>query len=274
MEKYIDELLTEINQQIRELEKSEKDYAKFSKLAFEICEIQKLKLREFLSTYTFKDDEEEILFFKKMKPKIEVKSIFYCYIFNIESKSPSQSRKGKIAYYKKQIAKICNYYKVKKDYFNYYKTDNSLLDQYYFLRKNINIQTFSKFVGLDSMFSTGHDLIFNTIAANEEFNRYLEQRVFELESEPAPKELRPDYNLNWTANKVDLVELMYALYASKSVNNGDIDMSKLADAFQRFFNIELGDFYRIYTEIKIRNNKVKFSEKLINALENKIDNEM
>jgi hypothetical protein len=273
MEKYVDSLLTEINQFIRNLEKTETNYIIFSKEAFEFCEQKKMQLKQFLVTYNFNTENEEIVFFKLLKPKIEIQSIFYSSIFKIESKMLKMSKENQIAYYNKHITKILRFFKSKRNYYNYYKTNNTLLDSYYFLRKNNTIQSYTKFASVDFSFSTGFDFTFNKIAANEELIIYLEKRISDLTGDPAPKIEYQNYNIKWTANKVDLIELMYALFAAKAVNDGNIDLSKLADAFQRFFNIEFGDFYRTYSEMKLRNNKVKFLEKITISLENKMEND-
>jgi len=46
------------------------------------------KLRAFILNYTFKNEEEEILFFKDIKPKIFSKLIYHVKINNIEGKKP------------------------------------------------------------------------------------------------------------------------------------------------------------------------------------------
>jgi hypothetical protein len=80
--------------------------------------------------------------------------------------------------------------------------------------------------------------------------------------------------LDWTTSKTDLVELMNALVAAKAINHGDVEMKKIADAFEELFQIDLGDFYRSFTELKNRSNPVKFLEKLSDALMFKIDNDL
>ncbi len=80
--------------------------------------------------------------------------------------------------------------------------------------------------------------------------------------------------MDWTTSKTDLVELMNALVAAKAINHGDVEMKKIADAFEELFQIDLGDFYRSFTELKNRSNPVKFLEKLSDALMFKIDNDL
>ncbi len=70
-----------------------------------------------------------------------------------------------------------------------------------------------------------------------------------------------------------MIELMYALFASRAINDGNIEINKIADFFEAVFKINLGDYYRTYSEMKLRSNKFKFLEKLIDSLENKMHND-
>jgi hypothetical protein len=46
--------------------------------------------------------------------------------------------------------------------------------------------------------------------------------------------------------------LLYALYAGKSVNSGDISLKELFDAAGDVFNLKITNFSRIFTAIKAR----------------------
>jgi hypothetical protein len=59
-------------------------------------------------------------------------------------------------------------------------------------------------------------------------------------------------NLTWTGNKVDAIETVYALHASGVFNDGKADIKDVAQEFQIAFNIDLGDYYRAFLEIKSR----------------------
>lgn len=72
-----------------------------------------------------------------------------------------------------------------------------------------------------------------------------------------------DKLIQWTASKAALIELIYALHASKTFNNGQTDIKQIADVFQRMFNYELGDYYKVFSEIKTRQkSKTKFLDEL------------
>jgi len=59
--------------------------------------------------------------------------------------------------------------------------------------------------------------------------------------------------LFWTGKKIELVEILYAVYFSGSINNGKVTIKELAEAFGRLFNIDLSkDIYRYFAEIQQR----------------------
>ena len=79
-------------------------------------------------------------------------------------------------------------------------------------------------------------------------------------------------SLKWTASKTALTELIYALYSQSVFNNGNTDIKLIAKAFEDAFNIELGDFYHTFMELKARKmNRTKFLDNLCEALIKKMD---
>jgi len=56
--------------------------------------------------------------------------------------------------------------------------------------------------------------------------------------------------LNWTASKTALTELIYALYSHGVFHNGNTDIKLIAKAFEDAFNIDLGNFYHTFMELK------------------------
>lgn len=73
--------------------------------------------------------------------------------------------------------------------------------------------------------------------------------------------------LFWTANKTDLIELIYALQSSGAINSGTADIKEMATACELLFNIDLGDYYRTYLEIRSRKtNQTKFLDKMKDSL--------
>jgi len=79
------------------------------------------------------------------------------------------------------------------------------------------------------------------------------------------------YNLRWTSSKVLLVELIYALYLSKTINDGRIELQELVEFFEDIFNIDLHNHNNVIQNIKARkSNKTKFIDLLRDQLNAKL----
>lgn len=79
---------------------------------------------------------------------------------------------------------------------------------------------------------------------------------------------KAEAKLQWTAQKIDLIELIYALFHSKSINNGDIEIKYIVEAFENLFGISLGKYYRAYLDITRRKvMRPKFINGLLKTIE-------
>lgn len=64
--------------------------------------------------------------------------------------------------------------------------------------------------------------------------------------------LIPAKKFRWTDEVVDLVELLYALDTCDCINDGEIGVEELADAFSEIFGIEIKNCYNVYMNMKRR----------------------
>ncbi len=66
--------------------------------------------------------------------------------------------------------------------------------------------------------------------------------------------------------------MIYALHSQGVFDNGDADIKLIAKTLELAFNINLGDFYHTYMELKSRKiNRTKFLDGLRDALIQKMD---
>lgn len=79
--------------------------------------------------------------------------------------------------------------------------------------------------------------------------------------------------LHWTAPKVALVELLYAIQASGACNDGKTTLKELKTSFENNFQINLGQYSKTYLEIRSRKaiEKTQFLDQLKKDLLEKID---
>ncbi|WP_170063994.1 RteC domain-containing protein [Jejuia pallidilutea] len=229
------------------------------------------EFRKEISTNGFKSITEEITFFKNYKQIPFSYLIYYSKIYAFESefsKVPKVQRQSSIDKFRNKAYQFLMRH---IDFVNYIEQGQTHLDIPYFTRgQSVQIMmmhTDDNFYDLD--FNTSHDHLLAKVLASKRFIDYLENRLHVYPT------LCQKSTLQWTSSKVALTELIYALYHSNTINYGNTDIKEIADVMQKLFNCELGDFYKVYSEIRNRKkSKTKFldelSMQLIHAMD-KID---
>lgn len=104
--------------------------------------------------------------------------------------------------------------------------------------------------------------------ANDLIQVYLENQL----NNTNKKRISEKSLLNWTGSKTALTELIYALYSHGVFDNGNADIKVISKTFERTFNVDLGDFYHTFLELKSRKiNRTKFIDSLRDALIKRMD---
>lgn len=245
-------------------------------LSFKMIEFIQEKLKEigkWLKKHLFTSVQEEIQFFKDLKPKIVSKLIFHQSILKIETKLPPTKKKKK-KHYEKELVNIYEFGMNNKEFYEYYRSKGSYKDEEYFVRKQYkNLWDNCSHINSDSKLCTSHDFIFSTFIANEILEVYLEKKLEELNGKCSLTNPAISSNLNWTASKVDLIELIYALQLSGAINGGNIDIKELAICFGKMLNMDIEDnLYRAYLDIKSRKTiQTKFLNTITENLNRKMN---
>ncbi|AWG23850.1 RteC domain-containing protein [Flavobacterium kingsejongi] len=218
----------------------------------------------------FKNIEEEIHFFKKLKPTIVSKLIYYNAIYKIETKKPND-KKAIRKYLKQELKKLKRYFDNNLEFYKYYRTKNSFIDEKLFVRgkHDIKLSLDTIYFETDHRFSTSHDYKIAKIIANDLIQIYVEDQLNNNENNKN-NEKNNCSPLIWTGNKTALTELIYALYSQGVFGNASIKV--ITKTFEHAFNVDLGDFYHTFMELKSRKiNRTKFLESLRDALIKKMD---
>lgn len=275
MDNYYNETIKILEEELSALTLEVQGTLEFYELCIELVVKKLNKLKEFVHENGFKNSSQEILFFKVQKPSIVAKLIYYNAIYKIEAKMPYGGKQVKETYYNEQISDLKRYYDKNVELYKYYRTNSTHLDDKYFLRGEYNIKLTldTYYFETDHSFATSHDYKIAKIIANDLIHLYIEKQLYNLVS--AGDLINQGQNvmsLNWTANKTDLIELIYALHTRLAINNGNIEIKTISNCFEQFFNIELGEFYHTYLELRNRKkNPTKFLDSLKEGLINKMD---
>ncbi|WP_428224834.1 RteC domain-containing protein [Flavobacterium sp.] len=261
----------ELDQEYHAILKSFSDIISLANKMIPFLESKIKHLHSWLKKHIFETQDEEIYFFKELKPKLASKLIYYKTILKMECHVPN-TKMLKKEYYQQKIHEIDWYNKQHKDFFEYYRSRASHKDQEYFLRSHVHHNTSDdcQLLNYDSRLCTTQDYNIAKIMSNDLLCVYLENRLDELENScKLPIQGTP---INWTASKIDLVELVYALHHQKVFNGGNTDLKEIAMYMGKMFNIELEEnIYRSYLDIKNRKaNRTKFLNSLSENLNDKM----
>ena len=76
----------------------------------------------------------------------------------------------------------------------------------------------------------------------------------------------------WTDNKADLIELIYAISLVNSVENGKVNIKSIKEAFEYIFGIDLGNIHDRLDDIASRKvPRARYLEKLVKSLNKFLD---
>lgn len=272
----ITKLLTDLNEQLNFIDLEIDNEIQRCEKAIDISLKAKEQLRIIILKNQFKSLDEEILFFKEVKPQFTSKIIYYNSILKIEMKKPNGGNRILKKYYNSELIKLKAFFDNELEFYKYYRSGNSYLDYKYFLRGKFDIKLAlsSYYFEVDKNFSTSHDYKVAKILANDLIQLYLENRLIMIDNKEniEKSQVKPSVKLTWTGSKVALTELLYALHKEGVFNNGTLDLKEVAEYLQYTFQIDLGDYYRTFLELRMRKtSRTKFLSSLTDSLIKKMD---
>lgn len=245
---------------LEQLHYNEKDVYKRSGNAAKSIQKTLKSFRDKIRKVGFDSTEDEIHFFKYVKPKIQAYLIFYSVLLEIENAKLHMSDDEIKDLIDKKMRMFRHIMREHIDFVKYYTNGMEHLDKLYFVR-NENMTVISRHSStmlVDSEFNTSHDQIAADIIAFELFKK---QMMPKKESHPGIELPKP--KLKWTGSKSDFIEFVYGLQASAAVNYGDVEIKELCMALQSIFQIHIEDPYRIFIDLANRKTlPVKFIPKM------------
>ncbi len=230
----------------------------------------------FLSLKTI-SSQEEICFFKELKPEILGLLLYFNKVHTIELKCPNGSNDTLKEHYQRELDSLTFFFERNLDFYQYYRARSTHLDEHYFTRHKRSHQLCLDSVHfvIDPSFSTGYDFKIAKIICNEMLRIYLNKKMHGLEKQHFIDKKRVTASigdLKWTGPKIALIEIGYSVEACDFVNRGHADIKEIMLALEIMFNIDLGEYYRSYISIKERKiDRTKYLNMLIERLLKRMD---
>lgn len=234
-------------------------------------------MRTYIVNHPFSNKEEEIYFFKHIKPEVLSRLLYFTEIYNTEMRKPHGSIEVLKKYYNDRLDELTSYFESNLDFYQYYRSKATHLDSHYFVRGHIDFKLCPNCVPYDRdpEFSTCYDHKAAQILANDMLCIYLNKKLHGVDKQVIIAKSRsflPEHPFRWTATKIAAVKLGYAIYAAGILNNGQADIKEIMTFMEASFQIDLGDYYRTYITMKDRKkDRTSFLNSLIKSLLKKMD---
>jgi len=272
MESYSTQLYEEMTDRLHKLDVLATDPISKAREAVGVIRETLKKLRDRFSCHIWKEPQQEIGFFKHIKPSFQSRLIYHLKIFHLESRYAALTDMQFKALLEEELARIVQFFQQNSEFYQYYITGATYLDECFFIRGqfDLNLVDDELFMALDPQFATVHSYKVSIILAYKALTGYLNSRLSSLEiSKPA---LSKKWKIRWTATKADLIELLYALHSAGVVNHSEVDVSIMAKILEAAFSIDLGNYYRAFQDIRTRKkNRTFFLDRLKKALLMRMD---
>lgn len=223
-------------------------------------------LRGIVVNNSFNTVEDEIVFFREIKPFIMSRFLLLTFVIqydNLHFISPKSAED----YVKRMLKEKKSFLAEYETYIIQLKSCSSKKEGEYFVRNQFSPPICSVYseVLLNIHFCTFHSEVLSIFKSYKLIQNFLDQK------KENSIRLHLGNQLKWTKNKTALIELIYALHYSNAVNSGNSSIKELKNVFETVFNVKLGNVYRAFHDFKSREIRTPFITSLRNAMENKLD---
>ena len=177
--KTLNQIIQKVDEELTFLNSKRESSLIYAETAVGLCQVAIDELRKLVIKNGFETEDEEIQFFKHVKPKVMGKYIYYVQLFEIESHRHNASPKHQIKYLNQISKELHKQMDDNIQFCQYYWGNKTNLDRFYFLRKNSNyrISVNNICVLMDYKYSTAKDSMAATITAYEQLIKFIDSEI-------------------------------------------------------------------------------------------------
>ncbi|WP_461791491.1 RteC domain-containing protein [Pedobacter sp.] len=237
-----------------------------------------LSLRGKVLSIPFPSIEVEILFFKTIKPKFYASKIYHFELYGLDMNRPVDTNETIAAYYKERLSELQLFFKLNASMYDYFRTGRIEMDHLYFIRgAEIPPVLIPEMPEIDPVYATAMDYLFAKFIAYEFLQQEILNRIGLLDGAKVVTELPlADLGIKWTGKIVNLGELIYGLYYTGQLNNGNATLSEIVTVFERMFSVKIRDVHHTFGEIRERkvSSPSKFIDSMALAIQQRVDEDL
>nr|WP_068891028.1 RteC domain-containing protein [Pedobacter panaciterrae] len=277
LENFVENLYCDLYKQLESINGSLKDPIK-NLTASLLCISSVLnELKRYISVHGFETEQDEIRFFKYVKPRFYCWHIYVIELNNLVAATPIGTEQMLKDYYLDELKVINRCFSLYQFNYQYYLLDETAKDQDFFLRRNKTAFPLGQeLVTQDPDFSTNQDYIFSKFRAYEMLRNFVVRRLNLLYYNPENHFLTKLLSVKkkfWSGDKVELIELAYGIYHTRRLNNGKAEISDIIEWLEDSLHIDLSQAYRMFLDIRRRKtiSYTKYLDEMIIAINQHID---
>ena len=269
MQNYLTNMMREVDGKVSAIELNGENIIEDCKTVVVYLKKKLSELRTYMEAHPFRNEAEEIDFFKYRKPALLGRLLYFYEILCIETQRPFDEAMLD-GYYLKRQEEQKLFFDRHVSFYQYYRSGASYLDHRYFLRggqDGFDVDVCHLDDGSD--FATGYDHLVARIMAMEMLYAFLTERrrlCQQRTDDCTMGLLNVKGGLKWTGSLVELVELVYGLQEMGCINDGCSDIKELTAYFGSLFGLEVKDShcYNAYSDMKRRKSESRtyFLDKL------------
>ncbi|MBO9635949.1 MAG: RteC domain-containing protein [Chitinophagaceae bacterium] len=258
-------LLTEFHLKVSEAQSQFSDPLLGSEAAFKVCAEYLKKLKSLLRKFRNLPREQEIYFFKEIKPIVMSEYIYHALVYRLHYHWPMSSQKNQQYFLERILNKLGLFFDKYQKFYWYYRRNSSHRDNVYFVRWQRDPEPSFEYVfcHTDPSFNSPKDLLLSRIKACIKFQDYLRDQLQQISPSNFNYKSNSTSPLVWSESISAFVELVYALFLSNSVNNGKADIKTIIAVLGKALGIDPKYYYDSYRYIKMRKlDPVRYMDKL------------
>jgi len=248
------------------------------------------KLKSHVLQHPFKDQQEEITFFKKEKPLFVAEQLYAVDLCIIQTAQPRYDTALIREYLESELRQINVYFRKYSFLYQYYQLDSTDMDVLLFVRgaypKDVLVPDAAD---PDPAFSTACDHLWARFMAYERLREWLVSEIRAMDGggagaqpgnpggdmpPPGPVSGGPG-GMRWTGETINLVEIAYGIWLTGQLNNGQVSVTEIVEFLEGMFRVKIGKPHRRWQGIARRKRLgyTRFLDEMKAALEKRVEEE-
>ncbi|MBU2912695.1 RteC domain-containing protein [Reichenbachiella agariperforans] len=255
---------------IKEIDQSDKNTVSKCSAKIKLCQDLNNELRKYYCKNSIRE-QDQITFFKEIKPQFVSALYFHIEVFNYLKGRPKGSLKAKKQYINLNLDRVSTFITRHSEFHHYIQLGSTHFDEIYFKMINFDPLIHGNLeYPVDPIFSSPAEPTLSCLLASDRFIQFLKNEYYTLRNPTLDPTWETTKSLKWNRSKTDLVELVYAMSASNSING---ELKDIIEVAEKVFNLDLGNFYRTYTDIKYKKDPTSLLNDMKKGLLEKISSE-